>query len=291
MQHSAVLPADSGVLCRCGVPPSRGSRGCFRPPVVSAPPGAAHACANPARPARPGTGCGSGAAGFHFRDLGFRGCSPAAQRGPAPLPPGGRLARIPGGSRIPSRHRSAPTPPGGWTGRGGPSAPGLSPTWHRFQLGLYLRSREGERHKPRKRCGQANHGQQPPAPRLCWGAGFGAFLTFRRRGAEGEYFLSSWGRGCPEPSTPRGRVPRVPLASALDLPGGGLQLPPAAPRFPPVLPRGALTKSLPLLLVLPPGKQRGSALGHSSPWRVPELGIETAPAGNRAASSSEETEH
>lgn len=42
----------------------------------------------PRMSARPGRGCGSGAAGSSFRDLGVRGCSPASWRGPALLPPG-----------------------------------------------------------------------------------------------------------------------------------------------------------------------------------------------------------
>lgn len=185
---------------------------------------AAHACGSPARPARPGTGCGSGAAGSPLRNLGFRGCSPVARRGPAPLaargPAGNDSRRVP----YPRQRPRSPDPAGRADRPRGPPAPGPPPTWRRFQLGLYLRSREGERDKPGKRCGQAGHGQQPRAPRLRWGAGFGAFLDF-----QGGIFSFFLGQRLPRAghTSGNGLAPRVPLASALE------QLAPAAARFPP----------------------------------------------------------
>lgn len=147
------------------------------------------------------TAWGSGVAGCPLGDLGFRGCSPTARRGPA-----GSDSR-----RVPCSPDTA-----GRVGRPrGTSAPGLSPTWRRFQLGLYLRSREGERDKAGKWCVQARHGQPPRAPRLCWGAGFGAFLNF-----QWGIFSFLLGQRLPgaRHTSGKGLPLRVPLAPAPELP-------------------------------------------------------------------------
>lgn len=71
--------------------------------------------------ARPSRGCGSGAAESSPRDLGGRGSSPhfGGTRFAA-----AQVTTIPGGSSVPGGHRSTPSPPSGWTGRGTGPRPG-----------------------------------------------------------------------------------------------------------------------------------------------------------------------
>lgn len=147
----------------CALPP-RGSPVAGEPGLVS-PSRRLSSARRRSRVCEPRAACEAGhgvrerGGGVSFQGFGVSGLQPrgsagirsAAARGPA----GNDPRRVP----YPRQAPLSPDTAGRVDRPGGPSAPGLSPTWHRFQLGLYLRSREGERHKPRKRCGQARHGQ------------------------------------------------------------------------------------------------------------------------------------